>query len=59
MTQEQINRILRQMELVRELSYEAESAKEERRLIKEYERLWKSIEPYVNTKSLPRAENVQ
>lgn len=50
MTRDQVNSILRQMEHVRELSYEAETRAEERRLDKEYGRLSKSIEPWITGK---------
>jgi hypothetical protein len=46
MTREQYSQTLRYMEHLRELSYEAESPREERRLNREYDALWKSIAPY-------------
>jgi hypothetical protein len=49
MTRDQVNRILSQMESIR-MDAMAESAAEERRLDREYGRLWASIEPYVSGK---------
>lgn len=48
MTRESVNSILMEMERIREASYEADSAREEKRLVREYGRLWKVIEPYVS-----------
>ncbi len=48
MTREEVSRTLRHMEQIRMDSYEAEGAREEKRLDREYGRLWKLIEPYVN-----------
>lgn len=48
MTREQVNRILRDMEHIRELSYEAENKKKEAELVREYEQLWAAIEPYID-----------
>lgn len=50
MTREQVSQTLRMMEHVRELSYEAENAREERRLTKQYGDMWKFIEPFVTGK---------
>lgn len=47
MKRSEFSRTLRHMEHLREASYEAETAREERRLIAEYGRLAKLIEPYV------------
>lgn len=47
MTREQVNAVLRHMEHVRELSLEAETQAEERRLDAEYGRLSASIRPYL------------
>lgn len=58
MTREQVNQTLRMMEHVRELSYEADTAKEERRLTREYGAMWKSIEPYVQGQK-PYTEEAQ
>jgi hypothetical protein len=51
MTRDTVNGILRQMEQIRMDSYEAETVREERRLDREYGRLWKIIEPYVTGKT--------
>lgn len=48
MMRAQVNQTLRMMEQIRELSYEAENAREERRMTKQYNDMWKSIEPYVS-----------
>lgn len=48
MTREQVNSILKQMEHIRMLSYECETAREEKKLTREYGLLWEAIEPYVN-----------
>lgn len=50
MTRDQVSTSLRYMEHIRELSYEAESEREKRRLIAEYDTYWKVIEPYVTGK---------
>jgi hypothetical protein len=47
MTREQVNALLRQMEHVRELSYEAETAAEEKRLVRDYGRMWRAIRPFL------------
>lgn len=47
MTRADVERTLRMMEHVRELSYEAESKKEERRLIREYKAMHEQIKPYI------------
>lgn len=41
---------LRMMEQCRMLSYEAETKAEEKRLNRQYNQMWKSIEPYVTGK---------
>lgn len=46
MKRSQYSSILRGMERLREDSYEAETKREERRLLAEYRRLAKLIEPY-------------
>ena len=46
MKRSEFSRILRHMEHLREASYEAESKREEKRLIAEYGRLSKAIRPY-------------
>lgn len=48
MTRADVERTLRMMETCRELSYEAESKREEARLVREYKAMWKAIEPYVS-----------
>lgn len=50
MTRDDVNRVLRQMERVRELSYEAETKAAEKRLTREYKLMWQAIEPYVTNK---------
>lgn len=50
MTREDVARTLRMMERVREMSYEAETKREERRLVREYGRMHKAIEPYITGK---------
>ena len=47
MTREDVARTLRMMEHVRELSYEAGTKKEEKRLTAEHGRMWRAIKPYV------------
>lgn len=47
-TRDDVSRTLRQMENIREQSYEAETEAEERRLDREYGRLSKSIRPYLD-----------
>lgn len=47
MTREQVNRVLRQMERVREDAGEADTPGQARRRLSEYARLWKAIKPYV------------
>ena len=47
MTRDQVNATLRYMEHVRELSYEAETKREEKRLIREYAAMYRSIKPYL------------
>jgi hypothetical protein len=46
MTRDEYSRTLRYMERLRMDSYEAETAREERRMTAEYGRLAKQIEPY-------------
>ena len=46
MKRSEYSRILRQMEHVREASYEADTKREEQRLIAEYGRLSKAIRPF-------------
>lgn len=48
MTRDDVNRTLRMMEQCRHLRMEAETITEERRLTREYRRMWDSIEPYVS-----------
>ena len=50
MTRDQVNRMLRTMEHVREMSYEADTKAEEKRLCREYARMHKAIEPYITGK---------
>lgn len=50
MTRSEFNRTLRFMERVREQSYEAETKREERRLLAEYRRMNAAIEPYATGK---------
>lgn len=45
---EDVNRVLRQMEQLRHDAMEAETVAEERRLDREYGRLYRVIEPYLN-----------
>jgi len=45
MTRDQVSRILREMEDIRMRSYEV-GPREERRLDREYGRLWAAIEPF-------------
>lgn len=47
MTKEQVATVLRHMENVRLASYETDSKAEERRLTKEYGRLFRTIKPYI------------
>jgi hypothetical protein len=47
MTREQVSSTLMYMERLREASYEAETKAQERRMVREYGALWKSIEPFV------------
>lgn len=47
MTRAEVNRMLGYMEACRELSYEAESKAEERRLIREYNQMSKAVMPYI------------
>jgi len=42
------NAILRDMEHVRMESYEAESAREEKRLVRQYAQLYQSIKPFLD-----------
>lgn len=51
MKREDFNRILRQMEQCREMSYEAETKQEENRLIVDYNRMAKVIKPYIEDPS--------
>lgn len=46
MKRAQYEQLLRQMEHCRELSYEADTVAEERRLTADYGRMWKAVEPY-------------
>jgi hypothetical protein len=48
MTREDVARTLRFMESIREQSYEAETKREERRLVREYGRMAKAIKPYID-----------
>lgn len=48
MTRDDVARTLRMMEHVRHLSYEAETKREERRLVREYARMAKAIKPYID-----------
>ena len=48
MTRDDVSRTLRQMERIREDSYQAPSRAEEQRLDREYGRMWAAIEPYVS-----------
>lgn len=48
MTREQVNKTLMQMERVREMSYEAETKREEKQLYREYGEMLKMITPYLN-----------
>lgn len=50
MTREQVNSTLAYMERLREASYEAETKAEERRMLREYNQLWKSVEPFLSEK---------
>lgn len=50
MTRAEVNRMLGYMETCRELSYEAETKSEERRLIREYSQMSKAIMPYITGK---------
>ena len=50
MTPKAVSLILMEMESLRERSYEAETPQEERRLLKEYKRLWEVVEPFVTSK---------
>ena len=50
MTREQVSRTLMHMEQIRMDSYEAETAREEKRLTAEYGRLWRVIQPFVEGK---------
>lgn len=50
MTRDEVARQLRMMERLREMSYEAESKREERRMIKQYGQMHKAIEPYITGK---------
>jgi hypothetical protein len=47
-TRAEVAQQLRLMEHCRHLSYEAETKREERRLLREYGLMWRAIEPYVN-----------
>lgn len=49
MTREQVNNTLRYLERLREDSYEAD-AKAEKQMVREYGRIWRTIEPYVSGK---------
>lgn len=51
MNEEDVRRTLMLMEQIREMSYEADTRAEERRLVREYKRLWESVQPY-----LPKSE---
>jgi hypothetical protein len=53
MTPEQISRTLLYMEQLRMDSYETETKAQERRLIAEYNRLWKSVKPFLDARSKP------
>lgn len=48
MTRDDVARTLRFMENIREQSYEAETKREERRLVREYARMAKAIKPYID-----------
>lgn len=48
MTRDDVARTLRMNEHCRELSYEANSKREEGRLVREYKAMWKAVEPYVS-----------
>lgn len=48
MTRDQVNRVLREMEHVREASYECETPAQERRMSREYGRLSKIVKPYLD-----------
>lgn len=50
MTRDDVARTLRFMERIREDSYEAETKREERRLVREYAKMHKAIEPYITGK---------
>lgn len=50
MTRDEVTRIVGEMERIREDSYEAETEAEERRLISEYDRLSRIVEPYLDGK---------
>lgn len=47
MKRSEFNRVLSEMEMVREWSYEAGSKSEEKRLITQYARLSRTIRPYL------------
>ena len=48
MTRDDVARTLRFMEHVREQSYEAETKREERRLVREYSQMARAIKPYID-----------
>ena len=47
MTRADVERTLRMMEHARELSYEADTKEEDRRLIREYKAMREAIKPYL------------
>ena len=47
---ELLTRLLTQMEHIRMESYEAETKAEERRLVREYGRLWKIVQPMLQAR---------
>lgn len=50
MKRREVEQQLRLMEHCRHLSYEAETKREEARLIRQYNMMWRAIKPYVEGK---------